>query len=114
MYDRFTSAPYTRKDNDFNCLRYVAGSISDPKNLDKKWTGDNLYGSSAFVAPQPVYTVEELEKKFAELRAQVLDLRSHKKDWRRTVGSMPDDELTREAERLGREYRKHSRQAFQL
>ena len=49
--------------------------------------------------------VDELEKKFAELSAQVLDLRPRQKDWRRTVGSMPDDELTREAERLGREYR---------
>ena len=29
-----------------------------------------------------------------------------KKDWRRTVGCMPDDEITREAARLGREYRK--------
>ncbi len=50
--------------------------------------------------------VEELEKKIAELSAQVLDLRPPMKDWRRTVGSMPDDEVTREAERLGREYRK--------
>ena len=49
--------------------------------------------------------VEELEKKVAELSAQVLDLRPARKDWRRTVGSLPDDELTREAERLGREYR---------
>ena len=50
--------------------------------------------------------VEELEKKLAELSVQVLDLRPRKKDWRRTVGSMIDDELTQEAERLGREYRK--------
>ena len=50
--------------------------------------------------------VDELEKKYAELSAQVLDLRPRKKDWRRTVGSLPDDELTQEAERLGREYRK--------
>ncbi|MCI0535447.1 MAG: hypothetical protein L0Z50_09470 [Verrucomicrobiales bacterium] len=49
--------------------------------------------------------VQELEKRVAEISAQVLGLRSLKKDWRRTVGSMPDDELTREAERLGREYR---------
>ena len=50
--------------------------------------------------------VDELEKKYAELSAKVLDLRSREKDWRRTVGSLPDDELTQEAERLGREYRK--------
>jgi hypothetical protein len=50
--------------------------------------------------------VEELERKVAALTTQVLDLRALKKDWRRTVGSMPDDELSREAQRLGRDYRK--------
>jgi len=50
--------------------------------------------------------VEELERKIAELSAQVLELRVPRKDWHRTVGSTPDDEITREAERLGREYRK--------
>ena len=49
--------------------------------------------------------VENLEKKVAELSAQVLGLQPRKKDWRRTVGSMEDDEITRSAERLGREYR---------
>ncbi len=49
--------------------------------------------------------VEELERKVAELSAQVLDLRPSRKDWHRTIGSLPDDEITREAERLGREYR---------
>jgi hypothetical protein len=49
--------------------------------------------------------VEELERKVAELSAQALDLRPPQKDWRRTVGSMTDDEMAREAERLGREYR---------
>jgi hypothetical protein len=49
--------------------------------------------------------VEELERKVAVLTTQVLDLRALKKDWRRTVGSMPDDELSREAQRLGRDYR---------
>jgi prefoldin subunit 5 len=50
--------------------------------------------------------VEELERQFTELRAQVLDLTQRKKDWRSTVGTLEDDEVTREAERLGREYRK--------
>ena len=50
--------------------------------------------------------VEELERKIAELNTQVLELRMPRKDWRLTVGSMPDDEVTREAERLGRKYRK--------
>jgi len=49
--------------------------------------------------------VEELERKVAELRTQALDLRSSEKDWRRSVGSLTDDEMAREAERLGREYR---------
>jgi hypothetical protein len=49
--------------------------------------------------------VDELEKKMAELSAEVLELRPLKRDWRATVSSLPDDELTREAERLGREYR---------
>jgi hypothetical protein len=50
--------------------------------------------------------VEDLEKKVAELSAEVLQLRPTKKDWRRTIGCIPDDDLTREAARLGREYRK--------
>jgi hypothetical protein len=62
IYDGFTAAPYTRKDNDLNCLRYVAGSITDPKVIDKHWQGDNLYCSSPFVVPGPVYSVEELFK----------------------------------------------------
>lgn len=49
--------------------------------------------------------VGELERKVAELSARALDLRPRQKDWRRTVGSMTDDEMAREAERLGREYR---------
>lgn len=62
MYDRFTPATYSRKANDFNCLRYVAGSVTDAKNLEKAWSADNLYASSAFVAPQPVFSLAELEK----------------------------------------------------
>ena len=50
--------------------------------------------------------VEELERKVAELSEAILQLRPLKKDWHRTVGCMPDDEITREAARLGREYRK--------
>jgi hypothetical protein len=49
--------------------------------------------------------VEELERKVADLAAQALDLRPCQKDWLRTVGSMTDDEMAREAERLGRAYR---------
>jgi len=49
--------------------------------------------------------VEYLEKEFSELRAQVLVSRQRKKDWRGTIGMLEDDEMTREAARLGREYR---------
>jgi hypothetical protein len=62
MYDRFTAAPYTRARNDYNCLRYVAGSVTDPKGLEKRWAEDNLYASSVFVVPQPVFSVDELGK----------------------------------------------------
>ncbi len=50
--------------------------------------------------------VEDLENKMAELQGQVLRLQPRKKDWQGTVGTLGDDEMTREAERLGREYRK--------
>jgi len=49
--------------------------------------------------------VEYLENEFSELRVQILNLRQRKKDWRSTVGTLEDDEITRDAERLGREYR---------
>ena len=49
--------------------------------------------------------VESLEKEFAELQSQVLGLKHRKRDWRSTVGTLEDDEMTREADRLGREYR---------
>lgn len=49
--------------------------------------------------------VEYLEREFSGLRAQVLGLKQRKKDWRSTVGTLEDDEITREAESIGREYR---------
>jgi hypothetical protein len=48
--------------------------------------------------------VDELEKKLAELSA-VVGAKARPKDWLGTVGTWPDDEISREAERLGREYR---------
>lgn len=39
------------------------------------------------------------------MRASVLRLTPVKKDWRSTVGMMPDDEVSRSAERLGRDWR---------
>lgn len=39
------------------------------------------------------------------------EIPSRKKDWRTTVGTLEDDETTRNAERFGREYR--AKQTFQ-
>lgn len=47
----------------------------------------------------------QLERQFADLRTEVLGLQPGTKDWRRTVGMMPDDELSRSAALLGREWR---------
>ena len=52
----------------------------------------------------------ELEKQVAELRATVLRLTLKKKDWRSTVGTLVDDEISREADRLGAEYRAQQRE----
>lgn len=49
--------------------------------------------------------MELLEKTVADLRATVLRLSPVKKDWRSTVGTLTDDEMSREADRLGMEYR---------
>lgn len=48
--------------------------------------------------------MDELEKRVAALAALV-GAKPRKKDWLATVGTLRDDELSREAERLGREYR---------
>jgi hypothetical protein len=61
LYDRLTSESYTRTKNDFNCLRYVAGSITDRAVLEARWKGDNLYAATAFVIPQPAFSVADLE-----------------------------------------------------
>lgn len=50
----------------------------------------------------------ELENQFAEMRERVLGLKPPGKDWRRTVGMMPDDEYSRSAARLGREWREQA------
>jgi hypothetical protein len=63
MYDRFSAEGYKRSLNDFNCMRYVAGSITPFKTIDERWSADNLYCSTAFAVPQPVYSVDELATK---------------------------------------------------
>ncbi len=49
-----------------------------------------------------------IEREFDQLKHQVLDLKPRAKDWRSTVGVMPDDELSRSAERSGREWREQA------
>ncbi|MEX1114148.1 MAG: hypothetical protein WEB53_02795 [Akkermansiaceae bacterium] len=54
-------------------------------------------------------TVEErltrIEREFDELKHDVLGLKPNAKSWRQTVGMIPDDEVSRSAEKLGREWR---------
>lgn len=50
-----------------------------------------------------------LERQFEVLRNEVLGLKDVKKDWQSTVGVLPDDEISRSAFRLGREWRKRQK-----
>jgi len=48
----------------------------------------------------------DLERKLEELTRKVTGVpASPNKDWRSTVGMLPHDELSEEADRLGREWR---------
>lgn len=56
-------------------------------------------------------SIEMLEQKLAELqqRVEVLEAKvesASKKDWRNAFGILKDDDLSREAARLGAEWRK--------
>jgi len=42
------------------------------------------------------------------LKHEVLGLKLRAKSWRQTVGMIPDDELSRNAEKLGREWRERA------
>lgn len=63
---------------------------------------------------EEVQTVEqrlaELEHQFAALRATVLRLTPRKQNCRSTVGTLVDDPMSREADRLGAEYRAQQRE----
>ena len=48
--------------------------------------------------------LDEIEKRVAELGA-IVGAAPRKKDWLSTVGKCADDEMSREADRLGHEYR---------
>ena len=49
--------------------------------------------------------VAELEKRVAELTAENRRCQPVAKDWRHTVGTLVDDELSRQVDRLGAELR---------
>ena len=57
-------------------------------------------------------TVEErlnrIEREFDELKHEVLGPKPRAKSWRQTVGAIPDEELSRGAEKLGREWREQA------
>lgn len=52
--------------------------------------------------------VEGLEKRLADLTAQVREVSPRKKDWQRTFGLSQDDPGFEEMVQLGREYRRNS------
>ena len=57
-------------------------------------------------------TVEErltlIEREFDELKHAVLDLKPRTKLWLQTVGMIPDDKISRSAEKPGREWREQA------
>ncbi len=62
MYDQFTADHYSRRENDFNCARDVAGKVTSRDDIQARWTADNRYTSTAFVVPYPVFSPIELAK----------------------------------------------------
>ena len=85
------------------------GSVKHPPILNKAlrvWQWLLYNGPMAETLEQ---RLEELERKVTHLSATVLDLTPRKKDWRSTVGTLQQDELSQEADRLGREYREQQR-----
>lgn len=68
--------------------------------------------NNPYCVPMETTTVEErltrIEREFDELKHQVLGLKPRAKSWRQTVGAIPDDELSRSAEKLGREWREQA------
>ena len=63
MYDRFGQDAYTRRGNDLNAARDVAGAITPRATIEQRWAADNLYASTAFVVPGPVFSTAALVDK---------------------------------------------------
>jgi len=49
-----------------------------------------------------------IERESDELKHAVLDLKPRTKPWLQTVGTIPDDEISRSAEKLGSEWREQA------
>jgi hypothetical protein len=49
-----------------------------------------------------------IEREFDGLKQEVLGIKPRAKSWRETVGAIPDDELSRSVEKLGREWREQA------
>lgn len=62
LYDRHGGKLASRALYDGNCIRYVAGSITKIEGVNGGWNGDNVYASSVFVVPDPVWSLDDLAK----------------------------------------------------
>lgn len=75
------------------------------------WSLADLLGGDNFIQlPTMSATIEkrisDLERQVAILTQRATGASSSKeKDWRSTIGMLPQDELSEEADRLGREWR---------
>lgn len=65
-----------------------------------------------YFPPMETTTVEKrltrIEREFDELKHVVLGLKPRADAWRKTVGTIPDDDLSRRAEKMGREWREQA------
>ena len=55
--------------------------------------------------------MQQLEHQVAQMAAQLLRLSPPVKDWRLTVGKFQDSPISREADKLGEEYRRSQRES---
>jgi hypothetical protein len=60
VYAGFNDRDYNRHDYDFNCNRYVAGSITSLDEVARHWNDDNLLCSTAFVAKSAIFSARDL------------------------------------------------------
>ena len=75
VYDRFSRSAYNRHTYDLNALRYVAGSVGSREELEALWESDNLYSSTTFISPHPIWSIAELTEPFGDEGAMHAALR---------------------------------------